>query len=642
MATRTTNCPNCGGQVEFKAGTSLLSVCPYCSSAVARVGDDITELEVLGQVAPLADLGSPIAIGMRGQYQRRGFIVVGGLQLDYGFGPWNEWYAAFDDQTYAWIAEAQGRVYVTTAHDASGLPSYADARVGSDFFSAGQRLTVTERRKARFVAGQGELPFAVAPGDDVYYCDVEGPNGVFGTLDYESPRAGAPSALFLGGQVEYEDLFGRGVLKDVAPTAAAAAVGLNCPNCGAGVELKAPDEAQRVTCGTCDSLLDCSRGQELFLLSAANKGGPEPLIPLGSNGTFDGRQWTIFGHLTRSVLFEGIRYQWEEYLLRDERRGGYRWLMYNDGHWTWVDPAHAGDVSGSGRVAVLHGHRFRHYQSSSATVDFLRGEFYWKVSVGEQVGTMDFIRPPRVLSRETSADEVTWSVGTYLDKADVEQAFKLKEPLPATRGVAPHQPNPHGPVLKQLGRWGAIFTGLLALFALFMSFTSDGALVLNERVLLSSAPPKTKQGFVRGTPVEKRFSVTGGGNVAITVTSDVNNGWLYVGGRLVNETVSQTKDFGVQVTYHSGYVGGSSWQTGARRRTVFLGSMSPGDYTMRLTPEWSARGRGPTRFDVAVTSQVFIGAHAVVFGVLIWLLPLFQVIRYYAFEKQRWAESDHA
>ncbi len=632
--------------MEFKAGTSLLSVCPYCGSAVARVGDDITELEVLGQVAPLADLGSPLQVGTSGRYDKRDFTIVGRVQLDYGLGPWNEWYAAFDDGGWGWIAEAQGRVYVTFATPADDLPGYAEARVGSRFHGAGVLLTVTERRRAKFVAAEGELPFAAAPGAYVYYCDVEGPDGIFGTLDYASSSAARPDTLFLGRQVDYEALFDRSVLRSVAPAEAAAAVGMNCPNCGAGVQLRAPDEAQRVTCGNCDSLLDCSRGNELFLLTGARRGGPEPKIPLGARGKFNQRTWTLFGHLVRSVTYEGVRYAWEEYLLRDESRGGYRWLLYNDGHWTWIDPVHAGDVQGAGRVAILQGQRFRHFQSSTAKVDDLRGEFYWKVSIGEQVGMMDFIRPPQVLSRESSADEVNWSVGTYLPPSEVEDAFGLKEPLPAPRGVAPHQPNPHGPNLNRMGRLGLMFTGILVALAVVMSALSDDAVVLNERIALRAPPrspaSKARTTLVRGSPVKKTFETDTRGNMAITVTSDVRNAWLYVSGRLINETIGTTTEFGVQVTYHSGYAGGTSWATGARRRTVYLGGLSPGEYSVTLTPEWSSAGQGPTRFDVAIRSQVFIGSHIMVFAVLLWLLPIFQVLRYYGFEKQRWAESDHA
>ena len=115
--------------MEFKAGPSLLSVCPYCSSAVARIGGDITKLELLGQVAPLADLGSPLALGTTGKYRGKKFIIIGQVQLDHGTGPWNEWYVAFDDgETWAWVAEAQGRVYLTSGKEIANLPPFGQAR----------------------------------------------------------------------------------------------------------------------------------------------------------------------------------------------------------------------------------------------------------------------------------------------------------------------------------------------------------------------------------------------------------------------------------------------------------------------------------------------------------------------------------
>ena len=100
MSSRIANCPNCGGQVEFRAGTSLITVCPYCSSMVARRGDDLGELEITGQVAPLIDLGSPLSLGLAGRDGRLGFSLIGRAQLDWGNGPWNEWYASFDDGSW--------------------------------------------------------------------------------------------------------------------------------------------------------------------------------------------------------------------------------------------------------------------------------------------------------------------------------------------------------------------------------------------------------------------------------------------------------------------------------------------------------------------------------------------------------------
>ncbi len=643
-AARVTNCPNCGGQVEFKAGASLLSVCGYCSSAVARVGDDITELEILGQVAPLADIGSPLALGVSGRYDKKGFTLVGRVQLDYGSGPWNEWYAAFDDGRWGWLAEAQGKVYLTFGRAEPQAPSYPAARVGSRFALGPHELTVVERRRATFVSAEGELPFAVQPGAQFFYCDVEGPDGLFGTIDYGTQPREAES-LFLGVERKYEDFFDKSVLRDYAPTEAAAGVAMNCPNCGAAVELRAPDDAQRVTCGSCESLLDCSKGSELYLMSAAKQRGPDPQIPLGSVGKFEHGTYTVYGLLTRSVTFDGVRYAWQEYLLRDERRGGYYWLIDNDGHWTFVRPVSAGAVTERGRSARFENRTYRHFSSSSAQVDALRGEFYWKVQVGDRVGTSDYVMPPYILSHERSPEEATWSAGEYLERDVVQAAFKLKRPLARAQGIAPNQPNPAGPSLKASWRFGLMFSALLLGLSFLMAMTSDNAQVLSETW---SLPAKTRGGNEKPRRVtgdllrSKPFEVSGKSALEITVTSDVKNSFVFVEGTLIEQGTNKRVPFGVHVANYSGYVGGQTWSSGAYQRTVYVGGVPSGSYVAELKPEW-VTGRGePTKLQLQVRSDVFIGSHATFLFFILWLFPLLQGIRYFGFEKRRWMESDHA
>lgn len=651
MPSRVANCPNCGGQVEFKAGTSLLSVCPYCASAVARVGDDITELEILGQVAPLADLGSPLSLGTSGRYKGKGFTLVGQLQLNYGQGPWNEWYAAFDDGRWGWVAEAQGQVYLTFGKEVSGLPRFSQARAGVRFNVGSQSLLVVEQRRAEFKAAQGELPFAVAPGSHFNYADVQGQGGIFGTIDFGT--GDVAESLFLGEALQYGQLFDKSTLREVAAGEAAGSVGLNCPNCGSGVELRAPDDAQRVACGTCGSLLDCSKGNELFLLTAAKRPGPEPLLAVGSVGRFDDKKWTIYGHIERSVSYEGVRYAWQEYLLHGGVQEGYRWLICSEGHWTWVDPVHAGDVAPAGpRGVKLGSETFRHYQSASARIDSLRGEFYWKVAIGERVATHDYIKPPRVLSRENSAEEVSWSLGRYLEPAAVEAAFALKRPLPKPTGVAPHQPNPHASTLKGMIAAGGVFSLLLAAVAVLMMLTSDNKKVLEQSWPVAApvpasttpgAPAVPQVGRVVGGQVQSDpFTLSGRTNLALRLTSDVSDAWLFMGGELVDLTTNRLHPFGIQVNYSSGYSAGASWAKGGRTRVVFLGGLPAGEYIIRATPEWSSGGKAPTRFSIEAREDVFIGAHAVALFFFLWLFPLLEAMRYYGFEKRRWAESDHA
>jgi hypothetical protein len=627
---RVAGCPNCGGQVEFRAGSSLLAICAHCSSAVARIGDDITELEVLGKVAPLADLGSPISVGISGRYRGAPFRVAGQVQLDHGAGPWNEWYVVFDDETWGWIAEAQGRVYFTTGKDVPGLPPYGRASPGTKLRVASFTLTVAERKRATFRTGSGELPFRVEPGKTFRYVDVQGPGGVFGTIDYGD--GDEAQAIFLGEELEYDAIFDRSVLSEVK---AGEALGhaMNCPSCGAAVELMAPNEAMRVTCRSCDSLLDASRGTELHLLSSAKRRGPDPIIPLSSVGTFDGTKYTVFGFLVRSVTVDGVRYTWEEYLLHAKGKG-YRWLVFSNNHWTFVDPVNAADVEEGGRRLRHAGLTYRHFQSASAMVEHLRGEFYWKVEVGERAGTIDYVCPPFMLTKEVTSDEVNWSRGRYLEKADVERAFRLERPLRRPFGVAPNMPNRHGPALRTMMRLGAVFSVALLAVAGGMAACSDDVRVVDLEVPLAGSAPLGAVSATGAMVTTEAFEIGRSSNLEIRVSSDVRyGGWLYVGGKLINESLNEIRPFGATVRMVEGKA----------IRTIHLGELSSGKYVMQLVPEWRVGiDQVPTRMKIEARRDVFVGSHAATFIALLWVLPLLQGVRYSSFEKQRWSESDHA
>jgi len=124
------SCPACAGPITFKIGSSLVAVCPYCRSVVAR-GD--RKLEDLGKVAELVDTGSVLAVGLKGRYEGVPFELTGRAQLGHpAGGTWDEWYAAFADGRWGWLAEAHGRYYVTfrAAAESSRLPLFENLRLG--------------------------------------------------------------------------------------------------------------------------------------------------------------------------------------------------------------------------------------------------------------------------------------------------------------------------------------------------------------------------------------------------------------------------------------------------------------------------------------------------------------------------------
>ncbi len=626
MASRVVSCPNCGGAVEFKAGSSLLSVCAYCASAVARIGDDVGELEVLGKVAPLADLGSPLSLGLSGRWGKLGFTLLGQVQYDHGSGPWNEWYAAFDDGRWGWVAEAQGRVYVTFGQEVPGLPSFAEAAVGSRFTAGQHTLTIVEKKTARFLSATGEVPFALPPGASHAYCDLQGGRGIFGTIDYGAD--GGAERLFLGHQLEYEQLFDKSALREVTPGQAAAAVGLNCPNCGAGVDLRAPDEALRVTCGACGALLDCDKG-ELSLLRSKVPRLPPPLFPLGSQGRIGELTWTVYGRLAKSVRAYGEVYPWTEYLLRHPTKG-WRWLVEADGHFGFVEPIDAGDVSAQGARVLNHDKtHFLRFSSASAVVDGLEGEFYWKVAVGDTVGATDYVRPPFMISEERTAEEIHYSKIRYLEPKEVKKAFALAS-VPPREGIAPHQPNPHARPLRRMLATSAVLTAAL------LALGGGRALIAKE-----SEVGQVFASFAEKAGAKKPFEIDGealppiavdvprDGNLAITVEGNARGGTLFLSGQLRPSERGSERKVAIQL------------DPASRKRAVYLGQVPAGTYQLTLAPVWfGPSGGAPSAIQVRVLHDVFIGSHLFGAAALLWILPVIGAFRFFGFEKRRWSESD--
>ena len=68
-----------------------------------------------------------------------------------------------------------------------------------------------------------------------------------------------------------------------------------------------------------------------------------------------------------------------------------------------------------------------HFQSGTATVDHVLGEFYWAVARGDKTETDDYVAPPAdAVQGESRESEITWSLGTYTEPDEVWKAFALE------------------------------------------------------------------------------------------------------------------------------------------------------------------------------------------------------------------------
>jgi hypothetical protein len=178
------SCPSCGGEIIFRAKTSVFAVCSFCLSNVVRQDVD---LSLLGKQAELQEDMSPITIGCLGKYNNVAFFVCGRIIVKWEDGYWNEWYITFEDGSDGWLVEAQGDFAILKAAPSNiHVPAAKDVKVGNQVKLGKENYAVTDIKSMTCVGSEGELPFQGIEGRESISIDLEKPNGQFATIEYNS------------------------------------------------------------------------------------------------------------------------------------------------------------------------------------------------------------------------------------------------------------------------------------------------------------------------------------------------------------------------------------------------------------------------------------------------------------------------
>ena len=410
---------------------------------------------------------------------------------------------------------------------------------------------------------------------------------------------------------------------------------LNCPQCGAAIVLRSLGNAETVVCASCHSILD-AKDPNLQILQKFQviTGEVPPLIPLGTRGKIRGMDYEVIGFQRRSITVEGIRYDWHEYVLFNPYKPT-RYLTEYQGHWNDISVCKELPTVQLASVNYL-GEIYKHFQTAEANTNYVLGEFPWQVRVGEHATVSDYVKPPRVLSSEKTADEVTWSLGEYMYGADIWKAFNLPGHAPEAIGVYENQPSPVNQNVK--GIWSAFLAFAILLLVLLAGFdlASSKTTVFDSSYRLNPGEPKGEASFVTDVfNLEGRTS-----NVQVTTSANVDNSWIYLNYALIDQDSGRAWDFGREVSYYHGYDSDGSWTEGAQKDTVVIPSVPAGHYYLRIEPEVDPR-HPLLVYTVQVRRDVTVAG---LFGVafLALLIPAIAITwRSINFERMRWAESDH-
>lgn len=626
------SCPSCGAPVVFKSAASVFAVCEYCQSTLVRHDQ---ALEDIGKMAALVEDRSPLQLGAEGSYQGVHFALIGRIQLKYEQGLWNEWHLLFDDMRTGWLSEAAGEYVLTfLLHQQEALPRLDDLKIGRRLVVASRTWTVSNVEQAECVAGQGELPFKVGAGYPVPAVDLR--NGTaFATLDYSE----TPPLLFVGEAVDFKALQMSRLREGMPlPTATVEARVFRCPSCGSPMQARSKD-ILAVGCATCGAVVDTGDDNYKVLSKALGRRDEkyEPRLALGSRGQLDGRPVEVIGFLVKQARIDGIDYDWREYLLAGEH-GSYRWLTEYDGHWNVADVL--SNPPGRAQAETVDvpwdGERFRHFSTTpAAEVIQVAGEFTWRVRRGEKNRIVDYVAPPRMLSRETTDKELSWSRGAYVAPAAIAEAFALKGGLPEPVGVYANQPNPWDETHRRVCR---LFWRLLLVAGLiqgFFVFVAGGQSMLRQELtfLPGASDEVTSREFeVRGRP--RKLSVRN--------TAQLDNNWLGLNLTLVNKATGAAWPASRELAYYAGYDDGESWSEGSREdEVVFLG-IPPGTYYLAIDPDMAPDKPVPVRDLLEVSVGGAGWSNFVLVLLFLAAFPVFTRLRHAAFEARRWAGSDHA
>jgi hypothetical protein len=542
---------------------------------------------------------------------------------------WNEWHLLFDDGRSGWLSESGGEYVISEPvwlPDAQ--PPFSELKLGRKLFIAGRPYSITNVLTAECVACEGELPFKIASGYLAPVADLRDEAGGVVTLDYSDDPA-KPLA-FVGASVEFESLAWNNLRQGMPvaePTVKARA--FNCPACAAPLSIS-HQKIVSVGCPNCGAVLDTTNESVRLLAQAARELKFEPTLLLGTRGTLRGEEVEIIGFMRRHMTQEAVDYRWSEYVLQG-RDGRLLWLTEYLGHWNLARVLPRAVVVVGGK-AVFEKTQFKHFQSYSAFVDFVVGEFPWRVQIDESVAVEDYVAPPRMLSRETAANEETVTLAEYIAREELQQAFKLPATLPASVGVFANQPNPQAENhARVLGHFWKLLIAALAVHVVLL-LAARGP-VLNE--VLEFRPDDSEPKITR------EFHLAASGTrLEIEHEANLYNSWISLALTLVNKNTGEAWHANREISRYEGVDAGETWSEGSRSDAVVFAGLPAGTYVIAEEAELDAASK-LVRTQVKVSrpgprwSSLFLLLAALA------LFPVYTFMRYYSFEVSRWAESDH-
>ena len=401
-----------------------------------------------------------------------------------------------------------------------------------------------------------------------------------------------------------------------------------CGSCGAAVAIHAAGLTVTAVCSACGAISDQDNGTFKLIRDGLNKQTLKPWIPLGTKGKIRGQVYQVIGYMRRFDT-EYPSEPWDEYLLFNPFLG-YCWLVVSDGHWSLVKTTKSTPKVVSAHELSFLGDKYKVYHIGQAAIQYVVGEFYWRVRTGSIVQTTDAICPPHMLSKEEDKTEVVWSLSDYIPVEEVKAAFH-PDPLPTPFGVAPNQPAPIQGVDECWTVW-LLFVIALFVVQLFSNSTKHQVPIPGVRMTI----PSTGLTDLEVAKFTTEHSSTA---VAIHVAASVSQNWTSVGLRIVPDDPNGTAhEFEKDISFYSGSDGGEYWSEGSQTEDFLVNSLPQGGYRILLTAASQPGASIVIQADVMMAPHVWSNFWLALF--IITIPTAAMSLRTRSFERHRWYNSE--
>ncbi len=378
---------------------------------------------------------------------------------------------------------------------------------------------------------------------------------------------------------------------------------LACPNCGAPIEVRAVGYAVTIVCGNCGSSLDAT-DPALGIIRQSVAAMARPEIALGTRGIVDDVEWEVVGYLERSSEGDG----WKEYLLFNPY-AGYRFLI-DDGEAWWLAEVIDKTPVVAGRAATLDGEDYHGIARYAAKVDFVVGEFYWRVTVGETVQVADYRRCTTTLSNETNEAESSWSRASRRNGDFIRKTFGLETPATGRSAFMPGRKAPAGDGLFE----SLMIAGVAVAALLLVMVTAPSAqLALMETMLVELAGKTTTQ--VIGIVQLPRTSSA----VKIEARASLDNSWVDLDYALVNRVTQQRIEASSTAEAYHGQDSDGYWSEGNSQPETLFASVPAGSYDVVVEAtayNWQPTGSydAPSTLYPPIPATISVSSNAVFWG----------------------------